>query len=88
MAYQVLTSQAARRDLKRIRGPARRRIADAIDDLASDPRPHGYAKLVGDDELYRVRVGDYRIVYKIEDNRLIVLVVRVGHRKDIYREGG
>ncbi len=85
MAYTVLISPAAGRDLKRIRGPARQRIADAIDGLASDPRPSGYAKLAGADELYRVRVGDYRIVYGIEDNRLIVLVVRIGHRQDIYR---
>ena len=87
MAHKVLISPAARRDLKRIRGPERRRIAAAIDGLADDPRPHGAAKLVGEDQLYRVRVGDYRIIYTVEDDRLIVLVVRVGHRKEIYREG-
>jgi mRNA interferase RelE/StbE len=85
--YEVLISPAALRDLKRIRGPMRRRIAEAVDELAHDPRPHGYVKLTGPDELYRIRVGDYRIVYQIEDDRLIVLVVRVGHRKDIYGKG-
>ena len=88
MAYRVLTSPAARRDLKRIRGPARRRIAETIDALADSPRPPGCAKLAGADDLYRVRVGDYRIVYAIQDDRLIVLVVRVGNRKDVYRDGG
>ena len=87
MAYQVQISQAARRDLKSIRGPGRRRIADAIDGLANDPRHHGFAKLAGPDETYRIRVGEYRIIYQIEDDRLIVLVVRIGHRKDVYRKG-
>jgi mRNA interferase RelE/StbE len=84
VAYHVLTSPAARRDLKCIRGAVRRRIADAIDGLGDDPRPHGHVKFTGPDELYRIRVGDYRIVYQIADDRLIVLVVRVGHRKDVY----
>lgn len=87
MAHKVLISPAARRDLKRIRGPERRRISAAIDGLADEPRPPGAAKLVGEVKLYRVRVGDFRIVYTVEDDRLIVLVVRIGHRKDIYREG-
>ena len=85
MAYTVLVSPAARRDVKRIHGPSRRRIADAIDDLANDPRPQGCTKLAGEEELYRLRIGDYRVIYQIEDDRLIVLVVRVGHRKDVYR---
>jgi mRNA interferase RelE/StbE len=87
MAYDVFISPAARRDLKRIRGPIRRRIAEAIDGLAEEPRSSGHTKLVDEDHLYRIRVGDYRIVYQIEDDRLVVLVVRVGHRKDIYRGG-
>ena len=82
MAYTVLIAPSARRDLKRVRGAARRPVADVIDDLASNPRPHGSAKLEGADDLYRIRVGDYRIIYRIEDDRLIVLVVRIGHRKE------
>lgn len=84
MPYTVLIAPSARRDLKRIRGMIRRRIAAAIDELAAEARPPGAGKLAGADDLYRVRVGDYRIVYQIQDERLIVLVVRVGHRKDIY----
>lgn len=88
MAYTVLVAPAARRDLKRIRGAARQRVAEKINELATNPRPHGSAKLEGPNDLYRVRVGDYRIVYQIEDDWLIVLVVRIGNRKDIYRKGG
>jgi mRNA interferase RelE/StbE len=61
------------------------RIDRAISSLAVNPRPHGYKKLVGIDNDYRLRVGDYRIIYSIEDDRLLVLVIDVGHRKDIYR---
>lgn len=56
-----------------------------MDALAGDPRPKGVKKLFGLDDLYRIRVGEYRVVYQIQDNRLIVLVVRIGHRKDVYR---
>ena len=56
-----------------------------MDGLAKEPRPKGVKKLSGADDLYRIRVGDYRVVYQIRDDRLIVLVVRIGHRKDVYR---
>ncbi len=56
-----------------------------MDALAANPRPKGVKKLTGLDNLYRIRAGDYRIVYQIRDDRLIVLVVRIGHRKDVYR---
>jgi mRNA interferase RelE/StbE len=57
----------------------------AVEALADDPRPQGAVKISGDDNLWRVRVGDYRVVYEIHDDRLIVLVLRVAHRKDVYR---
>lgn len=53
--------------------------------LADDPRPTGVVKLAGDDNLWRIRIGNYRVVYEIYDDQLIVLVLRVAHRKDIYR---
>jgi mRNA interferase RelE/StbE len=61
------------------------RLRNAIDTLAENPRPAGCVKLQGAQELYRVRVGDYRIVYQIQDAMLIVLVVQIGHRREIYR---
>ncbi|MBI3457305.1 MAG: type II toxin-antitoxin system RelE/ParE family toxin [Candidatus Rokubacteria bacterium] len=62
-----------------------RRIAAKIDSLTTNPRPHGVEKLEGLQELYRVRAGDYRVVYQILDDRLLVLIVRIGHRRDVYR---
>jgi mRNA interferase RelE/StbE len=53
--------------------------------LADDPRPHGSEKLKGSRDQYRLRVGTYRVIYEIRDDRLIVLVLRIGHRKDVYR---
>jgi mRNA interferase RelE/StbE len=62
------------------------RFREAIDSLAENPRPPGCVKLQGHVELYRVRVGDYRIVYQIQDAILVVLVVEIGHRREIYRQ--
>lgn len=62
-----------------------RRIVAVVDALAIEPRPHGVVKLAGDENLWRVRVGEYRIVYEIHDGQLIVLVLRVAHRREVYR---
>jgi mRNA interferase RelE/StbE len=85
MAYEVLLNPRARRDLKKLQRAAAERVAVAIDGLASDQRPVGVKKLQGDDNLWRIRVGAYRIVYEIHDDRLVVLILRVADRKDIYR---
>lgn len=84
MAYSVIVAPAAKRDLKRLPAEAVRRVASAIDDLAEEPRPHGSAKLQGATDLYRIRIGDYRVIYQIHDRQLRILIVRVGHRRDIY----
>lgn len=63
----------------------RRQLSTAIDALAENPRPTGAKKLTGSTDLYRMRVGNCRIIYKIEDAELIVLLVKIGHRRDIYR---
>lgn len=84
MAYRVEILPAVGRQLRRIDSGARKRIDAAILALARDPRPHGCRKMSGSEE-YRVRVGDYRILYEIEDAVLRVLVVKVGHRRDVYR---
>ena len=85
MAYQVQILPAAQRQLGRIDFPIRRRISKAIDDLTVDPRPAGAKKLVGVPDGWRIRIGDYRVLYEIHDRRLLVLVVEVGHRSDVYR---
>jgi mRNA interferase RelE/StbE len=83
--WRVEYSARSRRDLSGIRVEDRVRLVKQADRLAEDPRPPGCRKLAGSDALYRVRVGDYRIVYQVEDAVLVVLVVRVAHRRDIYR---
>jgi mRNA interferase RelE/StbE len=86
LAYRVEIRKQASKELSRIGLEDRRRIGRAIEGLAEDPRPAGCRKL-RDREGWRIRVGDYRVLYQIEEGRLVVVVVRVGHRKDVYREG-
>lgn len=85
MAYAVSVSSSAAKDIRALDEGVRRRVAKAIDALAKDPRPHGVEKLSGEEGIYRIRVGDYRVLYKISDRQLMVLVVRVRHRRDAYR---
>jgi mRNA interferase RelE/StbE len=85
MRYQVLIKNSAAKALASLPRAHQRRIAAAIDELADHPRPDGARKLVGSECTWRIRVGDYRVVYDIEDRILTVQVIRVGHRKDIYR---
>lgn len=83
--YEVGLSPKAEKQLDALPRPIQRRIVEAVEGLESNPRPHGIKKLEGADNLWRIRVGDYRIVYTIEDDQLIVLVVKIGHRREIYR---
>ncbi|MGP0063039.1 MAG: type II toxin-antitoxin system RelE family toxin [Isosphaeraceae bacterium] len=79
-------TRAAERGLAALPKADMRRVDAAILGLASDRHPPGSKKLQGEKDLYRIRVGDYRVVYKVEADRLIILVVNVGNRRDIYRE--
>ena len=85
MAYRIEFTGAAKRQFDKLPASVQRRLAEAVDHLSEDPRPDGVKKLSGKEGLYRVRSGDYRIVYRIEDNRLLVLVVKIGHRREVYR---
>ena len=85
MAYAVHIAPAAVRGLAKLSEQAKRRVASVIDSLAANPRPPGAKKLAGKENFWRVRVGDYRVIYTIEDRRLVVLVVKVGHRGEVYR---
>jgi mRNA interferase RelE/StbE len=82
--YRVIVRKSVSKDLKGAPKKDVRRIIGAIKALADDPRPSGTKKLSGH-ERYRLRQGNYRILYEIEDDRLIVCVVRVGNRRDVYR---
>lgn len=85
MTYSVELRPSARRELLKLPGADQRRVVAAMESLAARPRPQGVKKLAGMENLFRIRVGDYRVVYQIHDDRLLVLVVRIGHRKDVYR---
>jgi mRNA interferase RelE/StbE len=74
----------AARAFRRLHGSIKSRIATAIDGLEINPRPTGAAKLAGSDD-FRIRVGDYRIVYAVDDSRRIVIVARIAHRREVYR---
>jgi mRNA interferase RelE/StbE len=82
--YAVEFLPSAARALSRLDRSVQRRIVRRVDGLAADPRV-GATKLRGSDDVWRVRVGDYRILYSIEDARLVILVIRIGHRRDVYR---
>lgn len=84
MSYRVEFTTAAARQVKKLPRPARDRILDAIDDLQHDPRPNGAKKLAGEQSAWRIRVGDYRVIYDVLDHELVVTVLRAGHRREIY----
>lgn len=83
--YRIEVAPAAVRQLRKLDPHARRRVQAAVELLATEPRPPGAKKLVGGEGEWRVRTGDYRIVYEIHDEVLRVLVLAVGHRREIYR---
>lgn len=81
--YRIEFRPAAARALRKLDPPVRRRIQGVITLLAHDPRPPGAKAMQGRPGL-RVRTGDYRIIYTIEDDKLLIVVVRIGHRRDVY----
>lgn len=84
-SYRIEVAPAAVRQLRKLDHPARRRVQAAVELLAADPRPPGARKLVGGEGEWRVRTGDYRIVYEVHDRVLRVLVLAIGHRREVYR---
>lgn len=84
--FRVVFRQSVRKDLKRIPRQDIQRILTRIEALAEDPRPPGAEKLSAQ-ERYRVRQGVYRILYEIRDDELVVIIVKVGHRRHVYRSG-
>ena len=82
--YKIQILKSADKTLKNVVQKDRIKIVEHISQLADSPRPSGCKKLKGT-EFYRIRIGDYRVIYKIEDDILLILVIRIGHRKDIYK---
>lgn len=85
MAYSILLAPSAERQLKSLTDPVQKRIIKRLKSLRENPRPQGVKKLAGEADLYRVREADCRIIYTIKDKELIVLVVKIGDRKEVYR---
>lgn len=83
MSYQVLILRRAQKELAAISKPDYGRVQDAVTALAENPRPSNCKKLVGR-EGWRIRVGDYRVVYEVEDTKQIVTILHIGHRRDVY----
>ncbi len=85
MAYEIQFTPAAERNLRKLPRHIIPIVERKIDGLATNPRPKGVEKMQGEGNLYRIRSGDYRILYTIEDRKLIVVVVKIGNRRDVYR---
>ncbi len=84
MTYRVSLAPSAARELRKFDPDVRRRIQAALELLAAEPRPPAATRLVGGSGAWRVRTGNYRIVYEINDDRLLILVLRMAHRREVY----
>ena len=85
MKYRVEVKKSAAKELKKLSKPDQKRISRAIDNLAENlPNPET-TKMKGNNPFHKIRVGDYRIVYEIQDEILLILVLKISHRKDVYR---
>jgi mRNA interferase RelE/StbE len=88
VSYTIEFSRRAERDFKDLPKSVQLKLVPKIDSLANEPRPRGVKKLEGEEELYRIRVGDYRVIYQVQDKALIVLVIKIADRKEVYRRVG
>ena len=85
--YRIEFTTAAVRELSRLPKEVQNRLRVKIDALALEPRPSGVQKMAGRERRYRLRVGDYRVIYEIQDRVLVVVIIRIGHRREVYRRG-
>lgn len=85
MRYAIEFKPSAARELAKLPRPVQVKIAYKIEALSGEPYPAGVEKLKGAATLFRLRIGDYRVIYSVEKGRLVILVVRIGHRREVYR---
>ena len=85
-SYKIEWKQSAKKELKKLDKQIIPRILQAVENLAENPYSSGSKKLIGSDSIYRIRVGDYRIVYNIKSSVLVIEIIKVGHRREIYRQ--
>ena len=86
MLYEIQFKTSAWKAFGKLKGEARGRVAEAIMALAENPMPQNARKLSARGDFYRIRVGDYRVIYEIHENTLVVLILKVGHRRDVYKK--
>jgi mRNA interferase RelE/StbE len=85
MPYRIEFKPSAAKIFKQLPLSIRKRMSYAIDRLSVNPRPPGCKKLTGSEDIYRIRTGEYRIIYQIQDKILLVMILKTSHRKDVYR---
>jgi mRNA interferase RelE/StbE len=85
LKYRIEIKKSAAKELKKIPRPDQKRISIAIDNLAENLPNPDTTKMKGNNPFHKIRVGDYRIIYEIQNNVLLILIIKIGHRKDIYR---
>jgi mRNA interferase RelE/StbE len=83
--YEISFRRSAEKDLRKLDPANQRRVLKAVDDLAREPRPSGCCKLHGSGDVWRIRIGDYRVVYSVDDMVLVVAIERIRHRREVYR---
>ncbi|KHG40104.1 MULTISPECIES: type II toxin-antitoxin system RelE/ParE family toxin [Aphanizomenon] len=86
MTYEIIITKSIQKQLDNLPNNIQERVYEKIAQLAEEPRPDGVVKLKGYDNEYRIRIGDYRLVYEIRDEQLIVLLVQCKHRRDVYKK--
>lgn len=84
-SYTLRFKNSAAKEFRGLSKELRQRVGEAIDRLSLNPRPEGMVKLQGSDNLYRIRIGDYRVVYTIDGKEKVILIMRVRHRRDVYQ---
>ena len=83
--YSIEISRTAEKQLKKLNRDDQRRVVKAIVALADDPHPRGSRSLTGYDDVFRIRVGPYRVLYSVSGKKLVIIILKIGHRKDVYR---
>lgn len=83
--YKIEISSSAEKQIKKLQKDDQVRVMRSILGLSHDPRPHGCRKMRGFENIYRIRVGTFRVIYSIEEKRIVIVILKVGHRKHIYR---
>lgn len=85
MAYAIEFTASALREFRSLDRTTQRRIGKKISELGDDPFPPGTKKLRGQPDHFRIRIGEYRVIYRVDGKRVVIVIVRIGHRKDVYR---